>query len=184
MTAHFSNRQQGAVLIVSLIMLLLLTLLGVSAMKTSLTEEKMAGNSRDRELAFQAAETALRDAELWLAAQPTEIEANATGSNRIWTGNAMDPNTANAANWWQERNATWWANNADVYVPADVSSALSMVNTNPRTIIEYKQFVSDTLLIGSGSDETGMTYYQVTARGTGGSDQARVLLQSTTARRY
>ena len=55
--------QSGAVLIVSLIMLLLLTLIGVTAMQTTSLEEKMAGNLRDKNLAFQAAESALRAAE-------------------------------------------------------------------------------------------------------------------------
>ena len=40
-----------------------MTLLGVSSMSTSNLEEKMSGNSRDREIAFQAAESALREAE-------------------------------------------------------------------------------------------------------------------------
>jgi len=56
-------QQSGAVLIISLIMLLLLTLIGASSMQTTSLEEKMAGNLRDRNLAFQAAESALRDAE-------------------------------------------------------------------------------------------------------------------------
>ncbi len=55
--------QSGAVLLVSLIMLLLLTLIGVTGMQTAGLEEKMAGNMRDRNIAFQAAEAALRDAE-------------------------------------------------------------------------------------------------------------------------
>ena len=57
------RRQNGAVLIVSLIMLLLLTLIGVTAMQTNGLEEKMAGNMLDRNIALQAAESALRDAE-------------------------------------------------------------------------------------------------------------------------
>jgi type IV pilus assembly protein PilX len=58
-----SADQSGAVLIISLIMLLLLTLIGASSMQTTTLEEKMAGNMRDRNIAFQAAESALRDAE-------------------------------------------------------------------------------------------------------------------------
>jgi len=178
------NKQRGVVLVVSLVMLLLMTLLGVSAMKTSVMETKMAGNSRDMELAFQATETALRDAEQWITAQTSEIEADASGSNRIWIFNAMDPDTSNASNWWQERDTPWWNNNAVAYVPANVASVLVSVKSVPRSTIEYKQFVPDTLLIGNGGAGTGMTYYQVTARGTGGSDQSRDLLQSTVARRY
>jgi len=56
-------QQSGAVLIVSIIMLLLLTLIGASSIQTSSLEEKMAGNLRDRNIAFQAAESAIRDAE-------------------------------------------------------------------------------------------------------------------------
>ena len=109
------KKQRGVVLVVSLIMLLLMTLLSVSAMKTSLMEEKMAGNSRDVELAFQAAETGLRDAELWIASLVGEPEANNTGSNRVWVLNSMDPVTTNPDNWWQEQNETWWLNNAEAY---------------------------------------------------------------------
>ena len=57
-----SNKQQGTVLVLSLIILSVLTLVAVTGMKTSITEEKMTGNLRDRELAYQAAEAALRQA--------------------------------------------------------------------------------------------------------------------------
>ena len=56
-------QQSGAVLIISLIMLLLLTLIAASSIQTTTLEEKMAGNVRDRNIAFQAAESAIRDAE-------------------------------------------------------------------------------------------------------------------------
>jgi len=57
------NRQNGAVLAVSLILLVVLTLIGISSMQGTMLEEKMAGNVRDRNLAFQASESAIRDAE-------------------------------------------------------------------------------------------------------------------------
>lgn len=175
------HKQQGIALVMSMIMLLMMTLLGLSAMKTSLMEEKMAGNSRDVELAFQAAETALRDAEIWIANQVNEPVDTSTGTNRVWTLDTMDPDTTNAVSWWQERNQVWWLASAEPY-----GASINNVNTVPHSVIEYKQFIPDTLLIGgsSSSSDEGMTYYQVTAKGTGGSDQARVLIQSTTARRY
>ena len=55
--------QTGVVLVISLIILLLLTLIGLSAMQTTSLEEKMAGNFRDKNLAFHVAESALRVAE-------------------------------------------------------------------------------------------------------------------------
>lgn len=56
--------QRGFSLIVGLIFLVAITLLGVIAMKNTLLQERMAGGMRDRSLAFQAAEAALRDAKL------------------------------------------------------------------------------------------------------------------------
>ena len=56
------KRQRGAVLIVALLFLTILTILGVTAMTTTTYEERLAGNARDSSTAFQAAEAALRDA--------------------------------------------------------------------------------------------------------------------------
>ena len=56
------RRERGAVLIVALLFLVMLTLLGVTAMTGTTMEERMAGNARDNAVAFQAAEAALRDA--------------------------------------------------------------------------------------------------------------------------
>jgi len=53
------TRQRGAVLIVAMILLLVLTLLGVSAMNTSQLEERMAANSQEFNRAFQSAESGL-----------------------------------------------------------------------------------------------------------------------------
>ncbi len=49
--------QGGAVLIVSLIILIILTLIGVSGMTTTSMEERMASNSQEIQRAFQAAES-------------------------------------------------------------------------------------------------------------------------------
>lgn len=54
-----ANRQRGTVLVVALVLLLVLTLLGVTAMNTTTLEERMAFNSQEINRAFQAAETGL-----------------------------------------------------------------------------------------------------------------------------
>lgn len=54
------EHQGGAVLIVGLIILVVLTLLGVQALRGNLAQERMAFNVRERNAAFQAAEAALR----------------------------------------------------------------------------------------------------------------------------
>jgi len=52
-------RQRGAALIVGLVMLLVLTILGISGMNMATLELQMAGNTQAQELAFQAAETGI-----------------------------------------------------------------------------------------------------------------------------
>lgn len=60
---YHGQKQQGAVLIVALIMLLLLTIIGLSSMRGTVLQENMAGNMRDSNLALQASEAALRKGE-------------------------------------------------------------------------------------------------------------------------
>ena len=57
------KRQSGVALFISLVMLLILTMLGLSSVQTTSVQERMARNARDTNLAFQAAESALKDAE-------------------------------------------------------------------------------------------------------------------------
>lgn len=61
---RFAGSQHGVALITGLIFLVVLTLIAITAARMSGLEERMAGNTRDRSLAVQAAEMALRDAEL------------------------------------------------------------------------------------------------------------------------
>jgi type IV pilus assembly protein PilX len=65
------TQQKGAVLMISLIVLLLITLIGTAAIQTSTLEEKMAGNLFDKNIAFQAAESALREAVTVLCPTPS-----------------------------------------------------------------------------------------------------------------
>lgn len=56
---HKIKKQSGAALFVALIILLLVTLIGVSAVRGGLFHEIMAFNAQSDELAFQAAESAI-----------------------------------------------------------------------------------------------------------------------------
>lgn len=56
-------RQRGAALFISLMFLIVLTLIGLSAANVGLMQERMAGNVRESNLAFQAAESTLRGVE-------------------------------------------------------------------------------------------------------------------------
>ena len=54
-----AGRQTGAVLIVSLMLLLVMTLLSIASMSNSVVQEKMAANAQNSNRTFQAAESAV-----------------------------------------------------------------------------------------------------------------------------
>lgn len=65
-----TNRQSGVALIVVLILLLVVTLLGLASMRGTLLQERMAGASYARSVAFNAAEVALLQGESVAANKP------------------------------------------------------------------------------------------------------------------
>jgi len=161
------SRQRGAVLIMSLMILVLMTVFGISTMDTNILEEKMAGNMRDRNLAFQAAESALRLGEQWIVS--TDPLPNPSASGPIWEIKGPDPDDGNGTPWWEERDGDWWADNAVINDGDD--EEIDGVAEQPAYVIE-KMYVLD------ATGEYTYPYLQVTARGVGGSDTTVVVLQS------
>jgi len=58
-TLHTPSRQEGAVLILSLILLVVLTMLGISAVEMTKLETRMAGNTATQNLVFQNTEAGI-----------------------------------------------------------------------------------------------------------------------------
>lgn len=91
------NSQQGAILIVALIMLLLVTIIGLASIRGTSLQERMAGNLRDQELALQAAEAALRKGESIVVSKfeantlNTLATADQAGTYSSFPGVAKDP---------------------------------------------------------------------------------------------
>lgn len=76
-----ARAQQGAVLVVALIMLLLLTIIGISSMRSTTMQERMAGNLRDESHALQAAEAAMRQGEAAIKTQSVSHWQDYVSSN-------------------------------------------------------------------------------------------------------
>lgn len=165
-------KQGGGALIVSLLILLVMTFIGITGMQVTSLEEKMAGNMRDRNLAFQAAESALRTGELALT-QATVPFFNC--SNGLYRANNIDcdDGTSETASVW---NAVNWSSDQVVTL-----SNLTLADTaaDPAYIIEELPVVPE----AGASLEAGVpseaNYYRVTARGIGGTENAVVMVQST-----
>jgi len=93
------HAQRGAALIIALIFLVMLTLLGITASTVTSMEERMTGNTRDRDLAFQAAEAAMEDAANRLTtasfrALATTIDPTAANDQAYWNAYAWNTSIA------------------------------------------------------------------------------------------
>lgn len=64
------RENKGVALVMVLLLLLVVTLLGLAGMRGTLLQERMAGNVAARGIAFQAAESVLREAEAYAATRP------------------------------------------------------------------------------------------------------------------
>lgn len=160
------SHQKGSVLLVSLIMLLLLTLVSVASMQGTILQERMTSNLRDRDLAFQAAEAALREAEAFIRANPTPttIYDNSDGLYQI--------NNANTPDW--STTTTSAGNGARTY-----SGDFPGVAAQPQYYIEE----ISTLQPAGTETEAGTAappppFFRITALGTGGSASTQVVLRS------
>lgn len=179
---HLPKSQRGAALIMALVFLVILTILGVTAMSGASLEEKMAGNLKEQTVAFEAAETAVTSGEGVLAAL-TEMPKILPGSvaTTIYDGEAGWYDVKTGAIEWKTHS--WSASTGSANY-----SGLTNVYTQPKYIIE------ETALIENGSlrvptdyianRPTGKVFYRITGRGTGGTDAAQAIVQSVYARQF
>lgn len=164
-----SPRQDGMVLITGLIFMVVLTLIVVASMRTTLLEERMAGNARDTDLAFQAAEAALRAGEEVLNSDLLE-EFTSTSPAYLSVDTRMD---------------TYWRDTHDWSADAEaVTGTITGVSAAPRFVIEELRPIP----AAGNESETfkpllDSSIFKVTARGVGGNPSTVVVLQSTYQRR-
>ncbi len=180
-------RQRGIALVMALVFLLLLTLIGIAALGTTSLEEKMAHNVKDRNLAFQAAESALIVAENWIY---TQIGKPVFPNNPIGLYTPVTSDTDADPNW---KDATWSTNNVVTYpsTPGQtVSGSLGKIQNQPKYIIEDMGEIEESggsLTFATdykGSKKGATTVLRITARGTGGTNAAVVMVQSTYSRPF
>jgi type IV pilus assembly protein PilX len=165
---------------------LVLTLLGVAALQGTSLEEKMAGNARDGNMAFEAAEAALRDAEMWLDGEaeapfprPDDGCDPCDSNHPVWELSAPGDPVRLTTDEWTRKGRQYGYD----YPAGPPSKALPGVAEQPRYLIAEWEFVRDSLTVGIGAPK-GRHFYQVSAHGRGGTTAASTVLQSTYAKRY
>ena len=170
------TKQRGVALIIALIFLVLMNLLALAALSTTALGELMAGNLNDKNTAFQAAESALVAGEIWIGSQlnkPVFDPAN--------TGDGLHLPSLSAVQVWDESTGVW--SSADVFT----YSGLQGVSQQPHYLIEDLGMIADnkgSLLLPSNYKSTGKNLFRITARGTGNTDTAVVMVQSAYEKRF
>ena len=176
-TPHDSNlvfvraHERGAILVTSLLLLLVLTIIGVSVMQMTRMQERMAGNSSDVSIAFQGAESGLRGAETKVLSFAGLLkECSVTGSV---CDSAYAKDTVGALN---TKDKEFWKDNAVKFSEVKISEGLE---EDPQFIIEKLAFVPYS---AEFAPIEGREFYQTSARSTGASGNAVAVVQSTFAR--
>jgi type IV pilus assembly protein PilX len=183
----FECRQQGAVLVVSLLLLLVMTVLALGASQATRMQERMASNARDHDLAFQSAEAGLRAGERFID-DPALTSAPvpcATARCQVYEPGVLT--TALSLTYVDQAflpRDPWWNTNAWDYADTDEISGAGLVRDDPQFYIEEIEEVTDSLTIPPTGPPPSRIYYRVTSRAEGGTDTAQVVLQSTYARRF
>ena len=171
-------RQRGVALFVCLALLLVLSIGGASAVRTTILEARMARNAGDALAAFQAAEAALREGEALLVASiDSTARFTETGQDGLWT-----PAPPDEAERWATAGV-WGTGSGRSRV---VSNSLDHVAVQPRFLIEWLASLpthpSPHLLEEStAAVEERLEIFRVTGWGVGRTENASAMVQSTFA---
>ena len=189
--------ESGAVLILSLLLLMVLTLLGVAALTNSRIELQLAANDRAHKQALAAADVALAIGETVIESwrDPAELDEDASLEDGRY-GVGQQPEWG-YLKWDAACNGPpgTCSGGSEMVSASDLPAGMVYVLSGPQTltpryVIERLPTVSDSYVSGvqyHGPRET--TYFRVSARGAGitgvfGAQPSRVILQSIYAKRF
>ena len=181
--------QEGFVLIVGLVILGLLTMLALSSMRDTTMQEKMAGASRDSGLAFQAAESALRDAENCITGTTDGCAFDAAANDAHFAQDATECLGKPVASCFPKHNDLFDAATWDAYDPPRELTTLAGDPVLNYIIREARKVsgagsgegddVDDagTKAYGDIETEESQVIYEITARGAGASGAGQSVLR-------
>lgn len=177
------GRQRGASLFISLMILIMLTLIALTGSQISLQQERMAGNWRETDVAFQRAESVLKGVENQLAATNGDAAAAGLTTSQM-TGDFRGCAPSSVPEWdlddadmdWQ--NATWVTDASDpTFTAADAQYVLIRISPNDN---RYKACIPQTSSFElDGSPLATDPGYLIVARANGPGDVAQAVVEST-----
>lgn len=164
------KQQSGIALIISLIILLLLTIIMISALQVTTMEERMAGNSQAHNVAFQAAESALRDAEAY-------IESGAVPFNPLRLSSAPFRNTTSP---YCVDGLCSFSDPLQSEIFPNVDGGMITATTGIEGIVAEPQYIIELIRTDPSVDSSRLyATFRITARAWGGDSNSHVELQST-----
>jgi type IV pilus assembly protein PilX len=190
------NQQSGAALIVGMIMLLGLTIIGLSAMQGVSMQERMSGNMRDSTMAIQSAEVGLRYVEDSFLAGIEELDKGVAysacaGACQIVNSSEgetqpVDDMMNGSTDWDAEAmNYGAFSDSNGNAIHAPTGSGMGTKAAIPQLMVEYVVFKRDELSTGTGVvDDTGLDMYRTSAKANGGTTNSEAILQTIYARRF
>jgi type IV pilus assembly protein PilX len=163
--------QRGAALVIAMLILLMLSSLGVAMFRSFGLQERIAGNTREKQHAFQAAQSALQFGEWWLTQGNANTGTACSGNLAATTvcSNAVAMATFIAGQWTM----------GSAYTPINVNGAAPMTISTTGGSGTY--YASPRLYLNyMGLAPGGQArVYQVTAMGNGGDVNSVAVVQST-----
>jgi len=167
---RYNNRQSGVALMVGLIILLLLSIIVVTAMRVSSLEERMAGNLRNQNTAFQAAESALREAEAF-------IESGAASFAPLKLSGAPFRNTTTP---FCVSGLCSDSGPVQSEVFPYIDGAMRTAGTHIATITAEPEYIIELIRIDPSTDSSRVyATFRITTQAWGGDTSGHVQLQST-----
>ena len=177
------KNQTGFVLFMSLVILLILTILGLSSVQTTSLQERMSRNASDSNLAFQAAESALRDGEDLLEGFTGLQNFDNTGGTGTGRERAPDEDPSwDLVDWSPTTDGCTGCIPAETVISGTASKSKYIVEHVKTVLSDGDRLNLNNIGVTTGSGKTDV--FRVTAFGVGGTDTARVMLQSTYGVRY
>ncbi len=163
------KQQRGVALVISLIILVSLTMLGLTSIQRTTTDLAMAGNQRENGLMFHAAELALVEAEAYTEINVSETEYEEPSKGLLSVRGREEDTAYRSPDYFQKTTWDTGSTEADTSVVDDFGVA-----AEPRWMIEYLGERSNSPLtegtIGDyGSKPPGKKsrIYRSTGRGVG-----------------
>jgi len=182
-----ARREQGFILVTGLLFLVVMTLIGLALFRSTGLLDRLTANTRDKQRAFEAAESAVEYGVWWLQQPSGGTVGSCAGNSNAQVAalkvcsEALSTSLSAIA---VTDGSGSWVNKAFAYTPPNMSlisgSTTGGMNSSGTDVLYYKPpglYIESLGLANSG--KTQYQYYQITAYGYGGDSNTVTVVRGT-----